>query len=94
MHNFSYSGGSGAVSTKSAPTPYDELVFLQPMHSLGHVVHFCASRARNFDAQFFMLGWAWYDFHKMCVGTCYAELVFLHPVRSVGDVVHSCASRA
>jgi hypothetical protein len=36
-------------------TRYAELVFLYPMEFAGHIVHSGASRARNFDALFFML---------------------------------------
>jgi hypothetical protein len=49
------------------------------------------SGERNIDTLFFMLGWAWCDFHKKHVGACYAELVFLHPVGPSGQVVHSSA---
>jgi hypothetical protein len=61
---------------------------------MGHVVHSCASKARNVYTLFFMLGWDLYGFNKKCAGTIYAELVFLHLVGSVGHVVHSSVSRA
>jgi hypothetical protein len=57
--------------------------------SAGHIVHSGASDVQNVDAQFFMLGWDRYGFHKMCAGTRYAELMFLHLVGYLGHVVHS-----
>jgi hypothetical protein len=62
--------------------------------SVGHVVHFGASGARNIDALFFILGWDQYGLHKKRAGTRYAELVFFHPVGFVGHVVRSGASGA
>jgi hypothetical protein len=44
-------------------------VFLHPKGSTGHIVYSGASGARNVDALFFMLGWAWYDLYKQCTGT-------------------------
>jgi hypothetical protein len=60
---------------------------------VGHVLHSGASKARNVDTLFFMLGWDRCRFHKKCVGTRYVELMFLHPMRSVGHVVHFGVSR-
>jgi hypothetical protein len=62
-------------------------MFLLPVGYAGHVVHSCASGARNVDALFFMLRWDLYEFDKKYVGTRYVELVFLHLVGSEGHVV-------
>ncbi len=67
-------------------------MFLHPVGSAGHIVHFGASRARNVDTLFFMLRWDQYGFDKKCIGTRYAELLFLHLVGSVGHIVHFGAS--
>jgi hypothetical protein len=40
-------------------------------------VHFGASRVRNIDALFFMLGWDWYGIHINHAEIRYAERVFL-----------------
>jgi hypothetical protein len=61
---------------KHAGTRYAELVFLHPVRSVGHVVHFGALGARNVDALFFMLVWALCDFQKKHTGTRYTELLF------------------
>jgi hypothetical protein len=77
---------------KRTGTRYAELEFLHPGESVGHIVHFGASRLQNITALFFMLGWTWCSIHKKCVGPRYAELVFLCPVGYAGHVVHSCES--
>jgi hypothetical protein len=41
---------------KRTETHYAKLVFLHPVGSIGHVVHFGESGSLNFDALFFMLG--------------------------------------
>jgi hypothetical protein len=79
---------------KRVVTSKDELVFLHPVGSAGHVVHSDASEVRNINTQFFMLGWDEYRLHKKCTGTRYAELVFLHSVGCPGHVVHSVAPEA
>jgi hypothetical protein len=75
-------------------TRYTELMFFYPLGSVGLVVHSGASRVRNIDALFFILGLDRYGFNKKHAGTCYVELVFLHPVGSAGHVVHSYVSGA
>jgi hypothetical protein len=60
---------------------------------MGHIVHSGASRPRNIDALFFILGMAHCGFHKKHAGTHYAELVFFHPLGSLGHVAHSGASK-
>jgi hypothetical protein len=79
---------------KCTETHYVELVFLPLVGSMVHVVHSSASRVGNVGALFFILGWAWYGFHKKRTATIYVELVFLHPLASVGHLVHSGASEA
>jgi hypothetical protein len=73
-------------------THYIKLVFLHPVGSTGHVVHFGASGPLNVDALFFMLRWAQCNFRKKRAGTCYVELVFLYLMGFGGHEVHSGAS--
>jgi hypothetical protein len=46
------------------------------VRSVGHVVHFSASRAQNINALFFMLGSDRYGFQKNRAGTHYSKLIF------------------
>jgi hypothetical protein len=84
-------------------TLYADLVFLHLVALVGHVVRSSVSGAWNIDAIFFMLRWAWCNFHKKHTIKCYAEHVFfisgeicetrsafhvfLHPVGSASHVV-------
>jgi hypothetical protein len=72
-------------------TRYTELVFLHPVRSTCHVVHYVASRAQNVDALFFHSRVVLVRIKQKCVTIPYAELVFLHPVVSAGHVVHCSA---
>jgi hypothetical protein len=45
---------------------YVELLFLHPVGSAGHVVHFSTSGERIVDTLFFRLGWDRYGFDKKC----------------------------
>jgi hypothetical protein len=94
MHYFSCSGGTGMIPQKALLTHCAEVVFLYPVGSVGHKVHFSASKLRKIDTLIFMPGWNRYGFHKKRVRTRYTKLVFLHPMGSVGHVVHSCVSEA
>jgi hypothetical protein len=44
--------------------------------SAGHAGHFGASRARNIDALFFILGWDRYRFHKKAMGHVTPNMCF------------------
>jgi hypothetical protein len=79
---------------KSIRTRYAELVFLHLVRSVGHVLHFGLSVARNVNTLFFVLRWALCSFHKNRGGTCFTEIMFLHPVGYAGHVVHSVAPGA
>jgi hypothetical protein len=71
---------------------YAELVFLHPVGSVSHIVHFGRSGAQSIDALFFILGWDRYGYDKKRVVTHYAVLVVLHPVGSACHIVHSGSS--
>jgi hypothetical protein len=43
---------------KCAGARYAELVFFNPVGSMGHIVHSGAFGVRNVDTPIFMLGWA------------------------------------
>jgi hypothetical protein len=77
---------------KRAGTRYAQLVFLNLVRSVGHIVHSGASRLQMIDALFVIVEWAQWGFHKKHAGTHYIELVFLNPVGSAGYIVHSGAS--
>jgi hypothetical protein len=79
---------------KCTGTHYAELLFLHPVGSAGHVVHFGASGERIIDTIFFKVRWGWYGFDNKRFKRSYAELVFSHLVGSVGHVVYFDASSA
>jgi hypothetical protein len=89
---------------KHIVTPNAELVFLHPVVSPGHIVHFGASGARNIDALYFMLRCDWCDFHKKRVGQVTSNLCFcirwdmwvtyciqVHPRREISMHYFSCS---
>jgi hypothetical protein len=55
---------------------YAELMFLDPVGSVGSVVHFSVSGARNIDAIFFMLGWDGVDSTKCALGNVMSSVCF------------------
>jgi hypothetical protein len=73
---------------KHAGTRYAELVFLQPVGSVGHLLHSGGMKRRH---TFFMILWDQYGFEKKRAMTRYIDLVFLHPVGSGGHIMHSGA---
>jgi hypothetical protein len=77
---------------KRVGTCYAELVFLNSVGSMGHVVHSGASGVRNIEAIFVTIGWHRYGFCEKQVRTNYTELVFLHLVGSAFHIVPSGAS--
>jgi hypothetical protein len=66
-------------------THYAELVFMHPVGYAGHLVHCGAFGACNIDVLFFLLGWDWYEFHKMRRDTRCRTCVF-----AIGGI---CGSR-
>jgi hypothetical protein len=74
-------------------THYAELMFLHLVGSAGDVVHSGASRARNVNTLFSMLGSVWCRSHKKCIGTHPTDLMFLNLVGAMDHVVHSSVSR-
>jgi hypothetical protein len=86
--------GSVQIQQKALVTCYTELMFLDPVGSMGHVVCSGAPGVRNIDALFFILGLGRRGYHKKHVGTRYVELVFFHGVGYTGHVVCSGASGA
>jgi hypothetical protein len=61
---------------KCTGTRFAELVFLNPVGYMVHVVHSNAPKERIIEALFFMLGWARCGFHQKHTWTLYAELIF------------------
>jgi hypothetical protein len=69
-------------------------MFLHVVRFADHVLRSGVSGGQNFNALFFMLGWARCGSEKKCNWTRYTELVFLHLMRSMGHVVHFWVSGA
>jgi hypothetical protein len=67
-------------------TRYAEPVFLHPMGSVSHALHFVVSRVQNTDTLFFKLGWVRFRSHKKRVRTRYIELLFY----ASGGIYGSC----
>jgi hypothetical protein len=94
-HYFSWSGELDAVSIKSASRHLmPNLYFCIRWDLRVNIVYSGASRPRNVNALFFMLGWDWYRFYKKHIRTRYVEVVFLDLVGYAAHVAHSCASGA
>jgi hypothetical protein len=92
MHYFYCSVGTSTDSTeKHVRTCYDELMFLHPVGSAGHVVYSSASGARNVNTIFFMLRWDWYGFHKKLLETRTMNFVFAFGGIYVSRCAFQCA---
>jgi hypothetical protein len=61
---------------------------------MDHVLHSGVFEARNINALFFMVKWAWCGSHKKQTRTHYKEIVFLLMVQSTCHVVRSGVSEA
>jgi hypothetical protein len=78
----------GSFLKNHVGTSYAEVVFLHPVRSACHVVHFSVFEVPNLDALFFMLMWSrcdlhterWDTLHGICVfasgGICRPRSVF------------------
>jgi hypothetical protein len=61
---------------KCAGTRYVKLVYLHPVGSINHIVHYVVSEARNNDVLFFVLGWDRYGFAESVSGHVTSNLYF------------------